>query len=463
MHGLPAWMVQSGTDCSILAGMDETGPGTTQRLRRGAVPLACPSHYWRSWLPELVVLAVLAALAAWLFTGTSLDMRIAAAFLSGGRFPRPAELPWPWRFLYESVGAVVVIMAAAAAAVLATGLYSAAWRRWRPHAAFALLAVAIGPGVVVNVGFKNFWGRPRPVHVRGLGGAWEYQDAVDRGTPGRGKSFPCGHSSVGYVLTVFWLIWKRCHWRWAASWLAVALVYGTALGIGRMMTGSHFASDVVASGLMVHLSNVILYYFVLNIPGREDAPPPDSLAIRIPPAAVAGWSALGAAVVVASFVATPYYSEFRHAVPSAGRDNHPWSAMDLIFPPQQVTLSLYPCDAPSVSGQAEGFGMFGSQLHRLGPAAGLGRALRFEARPTGWFSDLSIRFDVGVPTCGVQTVRVFQPGGGLAISTPKGAPWTVDVSGVRGPVSLAAQGAPADSLDGAAALSAGRKPRSSRR
>lgn len=392
---------------------------------------ASPFRYWRSWLPELAVLTVLGLAATLLFTGTGLDMRIAAAFRNGGRFPRPSELSFPWRHLYGAAGASVAVMSAAAALALAAGLRSPAWRRWRRHAAFALLAFAIGPGVVVNIGFKNFWGRPRPVHVRELGGAWSYQDAVERGRAGRGKSFPCGHSSAGYTLTAFWLMWKRRHPRRALAALAIALAYGTALGVGRMMTGSHFASDVIASGLLVHLSNVLLYYFALNIPGREDGPPPQSLEVRLAPAAIAGWGGLGVAVVVASFVATPYHSEFAHLFAGGNGDRPTASALELALPHAQVMLTLHPSDQLSVSGEAEGFGMFGSQLQRVGPAPAADGALRFEARPTGWFSDLSLRLDVRVPTGGIAAVRVSMPGGGLSVAAPDPAPWAVDLSEAR--------------------------------
>ncbi len=410
--------------------MNEPVAETTPPPRRGDISTPSPLQYWRSWLPELAAVGTLGALTVWLFTGTGLDMRMATAFRSSGRFPRPTELSWLWRSLYEGAGASVAAVAAASVVVLAAGLRSVAWRRWRRHAAFVLLAVAIGPGVVVNIGFKNFWGRPRPIHVRELGGTWEYRDATEKGTAGRGKSFPCGHSSAGYVLTVFWLIWKRRQRRWAAAALVAAVFYGTALGIGRMMTGSHFASDVIASGLLVHLSNVILYYFIFNIPGREDGPPPDSLKVRISPVAIVGWGVLAAAVIVASFIATPYHSEFRYVAALAANPREgPESEIEMVFPPEDISLTLRPCEELSISGEAEGFGMFGSRLRRLGPAPVSGGALRFELKPEGWFSDLSIRLDIGLPPARVRIVRVCMPGGGLAISRPAEAPWIVDLSG----------------------------------
>ncbi len=245
------------------------------RIEMNPAPLASIPGPWRyrsQWMPELAALAAISVVGALLFVGTDLDLRIAALF-HGGSFPRPRDLAPVWRWLYEGAGWLVALVAAGCVAVLLAAARRPSWREWRRAAAFVLLAFAIGPGLIVNVGFKNFWGRPRPLHVREFGGGWAYQDVAEPGTPGRGKSFPCGHSSAGYALTAFWLIWKRRQPLRAAAALGVALVAGTALGIGRIITGSHFASDVVASGVIAHLSNVLLYYFALNVPGREDRPP----------------------------------------------------------------------------------------------------------------------------------------------------------------------------------------------
>jgi len=310
--------------------------------------------------------------------------------------------------------------------VLLLGTRRPHWRERQRAAAFVLLAYAIGPGLIVNVGFKNFWGRPRPVHVRQFGGSGTYQDVAEPGTPGRGKSFPCGHSSAGYALTAFWLLWKRRRPLRAAVALGCALAAGTALGIGRVITGSHFASDVLASGVIAHLANVVLYYFVLNVPGREDAPPAATEPLRIGRGVRAAWAAFGVGVAGSALLATPYYSEFRHSVPGEAAEA---SRLILRLPAAEVSLALRAGTNLAVSGTAEGFGMFHSRLLRQWASAG--PELAFEIRRSGWFTDLAVDIVAQVPTSSVREVVVEMPGGWLAVDPLHSAPWRLDLDQVR--------------------------------
>jgi hypothetical protein len=158
--------------------------------------------------------------------------------------------------------------------------------RLRPHAWLLILTVALGPGLLVNGVLKDHWGRPRPHQTLELGGTRPYLPPLALGEPGLGKSFPCGHSSAGYLLAVFFPIWLRRRPRLATLALVGALAVGTVLGLGRMGAGDHFLSDVIWSAVIAYGVAFVLYYFVLRIPEREDAaaslPPPEPRALRHP-------------------------------------------------------------------------------------------------------------------------------------------------------------------------------------
>ncbi|NCA70372.1 MAG: phosphatase PAP2 family protein, partial [Sphingobacteriia bacterium] len=117
------------------------------------------------------------------------------------------------------------------------------------------------------------------------------------------------HSSVGYMLGVFFMIWLRRRPLLAWTALAGALVLGTLLGIGRMAAGDHFLSDVIWSAVIVHAIALGLYYFVLRIPQREalaasqPASPPAPLAY--PRLTAAGYGGLAALLVAGVLLATP--------------------------------------------------------------------------------------------------------------------------------------------------------------
>ncbi|MEM7603291.1 MAG: phosphatase PAP2 family protein, partial [Verrucomicrobiota bacterium] len=124
------------------------------------------------------------------------------------------------------------------------------WKPWRRVFIFILLVAVTGPGLVTNLALKENWGRPRPREVEGMGGhnAFEPVLTVDRDS--EGKSFPCGHATMGYLFMGGFFLLLRYRRRWAIWILAGGFVGGTLTGIARMLQGAHFLSDVVwAAGI----------------------------------------------------------------------------------------------------------------------------------------------------------------------------------------------------------------------
>ncbi len=115
-----------------------------------------------------------------------------------------------------------------------------------------LLSTALGPGLLVNAVFKDNWGRPRPRETTEFGGSQSYVPPFLYNSKGNGKSFPCGHCSVGFVLAApALLLVSRRH---RNAWITIALMLGIALGISRMAAGGHFLSDVIASALITFIA-----------------------------------------------------------------------------------------------------------------------------------------------------------------------------------------------------------------
>ncbi len=203
---------------------------------------------WR--VIELTVLAILTVVGTALFWVTNLDLAAAR------HFHQPASSdPWPLagqaicQVFYRSAPWITGSLAVCASALLVAGLVRRGSRRMRLYGLFILLSVILGPGLLVNGLFKDHWGRPRPRQVQELGGAYPYVPPLLRAaTPG--KSFPCGHCSVGFLYALGWWIWRRQHSRLARASLAAGLGLGSLLGLGRMAAGGHFLSDVMWAGLI---------------------------------------------------------------------------------------------------------------------------------------------------------------------------------------------------------------------
>jgi membrane-associated phospholipid phosphatase len=127
-----------------------------------------------------------------------------------------------------------------------------AWRcagRWRRRILALGLSLLVGVGLVVNVVFKEQWGRARPAAVL-------LPDAKATFTPAlrpaehcrRNCSFVSGHAATGFALMSIGLMGSpRARRQWLrAGWLA-----GLVIGLGRIAQGGHFASDVLFAGLIV--------------------------------------------------------------------------------------------------------------------------------------------------------------------------------------------------------------------
>ncbi len=132
------------------------------------------------------------------------------------------------------------------------GHFSMRLRRWRQTGIFLVLCMLIGPGLVVNGTFKEYYGRPRPKQVERYGGQYAYRGAWEIGFPRECKSFPCGHASVGFYYMAGYFLWYHSHRRLARTALAVGILCGTTAGWLRMGVGAHWFSDVVWSGIFVY-------------------------------------------------------------------------------------------------------------------------------------------------------------------------------------------------------------------
>jgi membrane-associated phospholipid phosphatase len=113
---------------------------------------------------------------------------------------------------------------------------------------FLLVTLTLAAGILTNLTFKSYWGRPRPVMVTEFNGPWHFVPWWDpRGECGRNCSFFSGEGA-----TAFWTYAPAAltppAWRPLAY--VAATVFGIATSVLRMAFGGHFFTDVAAAGLV---------------------------------------------------------------------------------------------------------------------------------------------------------------------------------------------------------------------
>jgi membrane-associated PAP2 superfamily phosphatase len=125
---------------------------------------------------------------------------------------------------------------------------------------FLLGTLVLSAGVLSNLTFKSYWGRPRPVAVTQFNGPYPFVPWWDpRGSCARNCSFFSGEGA-----TAFWTYAPAAlappAWRPLAY--AAATLFGVITSALRMAFGGHFFTDVAIAGLVTYLVIWLAYALI---------------------------------------------------------------------------------------------------------------------------------------------------------------------------------------------------------
>ncbi|PKN80778.1 MAG: hypothetical protein CVU48_00720 [Candidatus Cloacimonetes bacterium HGW-Cloacimonetes-1] len=205
------------------------------------------------WLPVLLMMVSFYA-----FRSTDWDMKLQRALFnihSDWSYGDKALL----KFVYHYGNIPSILIALSGLVVFAISFSKKKIMPYRKIGLFLLLSMILGPGLIVNSVLKDNWGRPRPREIVEFGGKYQYEPLLVYDSASTGKSFPCGHATVGFYLFVPWFILRRRKRILAIVSLVGGIGYGGLIGFARMAQGGHFASDVVWAGIIVYLCSFLIY------------------------------------------------------------------------------------------------------------------------------------------------------------------------------------------------------------
>jgi membrane-associated PAP2 superfamily phosphatase len=381
------------------------------------------------WIPEVLFLLTGAAAATAVFTWTDLDREVSRVFYhpqaDGGPWPAAARLPWsvlhrvtPW--LAAGLGFLGL-------GLIVRGMLVAGRRDLRLDGLLIVLSLALGPGLVVNAVFKDNWKRPRPRQTITLGGDHAYVPPFRIGPAG--KSFPCGHCSVGFAYGALYYALRRRRPGAARTWLAASALAGTVMGLGRVASGGHFASDVVFAAILTYGTVAGVYYTLLGIPRRKEAPagaPAIPTAVASPPSRPARFprilrvglvAAAGVLLVFLVLLATPFEQPLGRSFDPAIASGEPWSLVVRVGV-GHARLVLVPEGALMTSGGAyDGFGFPGGRILESLATDAQARRVVYAVEARGWFTDLEGQTVVKVKSPLVAAVEVEVTDGILTIES----------------------------------------------
>jgi lipid A 4'-phosphatase len=193
-----------------------------------------------------------------------IDLWFSALFYQEGGGFYLAGAVWV-RLLYELVNPVTAVAVLALLVLLLRNvLLRSPAGPFNTRATLFLMAVlAVGPGLVVNGVFKSHWGRARPRDIVEFSGTRTFTPAfLISDQCNRNCSFTSGHASIPFAFAALGFLLRRR--RWAV--FAGAAAFGGLVGLGRIVQGAHFLSDVVFSGIFVFLITYILAHYAFRLP-----------------------------------------------------------------------------------------------------------------------------------------------------------------------------------------------------
>jgi membrane-associated PAP2 superfamily phosphatase len=214
-----------------------------------------------------LLLAIAAAATALQLMGINIDIGISRLFYDpatstfiGNTNPKLAMLRDNGRVaVYTCVGCALLGLAA-----------FLPWRvpSIRPRAtAFLVISLLTGPGLLVNVLMKPYWGRPRPSEITQFGGTLSFVNWWDpTGACDTNCSFISGEAS-----TAAWMFGPAMLLPppWRAVAIAGAAAFTVIVSTQRIAAGGHFLTDVVF-GVLTMLLILLLMRRLIDPPA---APP----------------------------------------------------------------------------------------------------------------------------------------------------------------------------------------------
>jgi membrane-associated PAP2 superfamily phosphatase len=198
-----------------------------------------------------------------------LDLKIAALFYDATTKSFPLKLDTPAMFARDAAMWIAWGLALPAIVALVVKLVRPDRRLMISGRAiiFLLVTMTLSAGVLTNLTFKSYWGRPRPVVVTQFNGPDRFVPWWDpRGSCARNCSFFSGEGA-----TAFWTYAPAALTppAWRALAYTAATLFGVFTSLLRMAFGGHFFTDVAAAGLVTFLVVWLAHGYIYRWPSTR--------------------------------------------------------------------------------------------------------------------------------------------------------------------------------------------------
>jgi len=304
-----------------------------------------------------------------------------------------------YNFLYKFGIIPGFLLGLSSLVLLALSYYKIKYINYRRIAFALLFTFALAPALIINLGLKENFGRPRPREVKELGGKHNFHPILKPGFETNGKSFPCGHCSMAFILSVPFLFFFHRNKKLAITFLISGLVLGVAMSLARMSAGGHFFSDALWSGAIVWMVAITAYF--LFKPYLLISPDQVKISEKVAKRSKTFIIISVPLAVLILLLATPYISKKEVTLLQNDFDSLKIAQIRVQVPKADLRISKR--DLFAVNYKVNGFGFPGSKI-RLSWQKDTLTVLKLEK--LGWFTELGIDMNVFIPDSSLANVSV---------------------------------------------------------
>jgi lipid A 4'-phosphatase len=130
---------------------------------------------------------------------------------------------------------------------------------------YLLFVLIIGAGLIVNLGFKEKFGRARPRDVAEFGGPRMFTPAYVVSRECRTNcSFSSGETAAGFFTIALVMAFRR-----RRVYYVAAGALGVVISMSRLASGAHFFSDTVVSFFVMLIVSDVLFHYMIAIPSER--------------------------------------------------------------------------------------------------------------------------------------------------------------------------------------------------
>lgn len=219
-------------------------------------------RYLKLQRTRIILLAFLVS-ALLLVVFPEVDLRISRLFFDGRFYLADAG----WTSLMQQIASCFVVLSMAAVftvyfvnKLLKQNLWGVDARR----VLYLILVLALGAGLIVNVAFKDNFGRARPRNIEEFGGTERFTPAfvIAQGCQ-RNCSFSSGDGAAAFFSLALTMTLSR-----RRMVVAAAVGFGFLVSFARIAVGAHFFSDTVVSFFVMWIVADALHHY-MRLPSPE--------------------------------------------------------------------------------------------------------------------------------------------------------------------------------------------------